>query len=167
MIRFLSLLTYACWAGAVLLLIVDSEGNSGYVVALVLVAIALSLVLGVRAAYHRGRRFVSDARAFMSGDIQHARLVSVAEPSGFFSPSSEVTVELEGADGKIHSFQHDVSVPFPFAWGYRLGKRFNVPLLSDLDPTALMASQLRREGMTLTVSRPTSAEPAAAPPQAP
>ena len=157
MIRLISFLTLACWAGAFLLIVAtDAEENVGYIVALILVAAALSLILAVRGAYHRARGFVTDARAFASGDIQNARLVSVSDPKGILSPSSEVTVELEGADGNVHSFQHDVPVPFPFAWSYRLGKRFNVPILKGLDPTALMATQLRREGMTLTVGRPTS-----------
>ncbi len=164
MIRLLSLLTFACWAGAVLLVVIDAEGKFGYILVLILIAAALSFVLSARAAYHRARGYVSDARAFISGDIQQARLMSVGEPKGWFSPSSEVTVELEGANGNVHSFSHDLPVPFPFAWSYRLGKRFNLPIISSLDPTALMASQLRREGMTLTVSRPT---PASAPTQAP
>jgi hypothetical protein len=81
----------------------------------------------------------------MSGDIQSARLVSVEEPRGIFSPSSEV-------------------IPFPAAWGYRLGKRFNLPLLRSLNPTELMAAELRREGMSVSVGRPSAAaEPAQAP----
>jgi hypothetical protein len=97
-IRALTLLTVACWAGALLLLLTDASGNVGYIVVLILIATALSLFLSARAAYHRARNFVSDARAFLSGDIQQARLVSVGEPKGWFSPASEVTVELEGED---------------------------------------------------------------------
>jgi hypothetical protein len=159
LIRALSLLTVACWAGVVLLLITDASGNAGYVLLLILIAVVLSLFLTARAAYHRARNFVSDARAFISGDIQQARLVSVGEPRGWFTPSSEVTVELEGENGKVHSFSHDVPVAFPFAWSYRLGKRFKLPILRNLDPTAVMASELRREGLKLTVARPVPQAP--------
>lgn len=163
MIRLLSLMAGACWIGAFLLLAND-DASTAPVLVLFLLAAGLSLVLAIRAAYIRARGFVTDARAFMSGDIQSARLVSVEEPRGIFSPSSEVTVELEGEDGNIHSFQHDMPVPFPFAWGYRLGKRFNVPVLSSLNPTALMAAELRREGMSVSVGRPSAAaEPTQAP----
>jgi hypothetical protein len=157
LIRLLSLLTIACWAAALVLLVTDAEANAAIAVVLILVAVFLSSVLAVRSAYHRARSFVEDARSFLSSDIQQARLVSVGEPSGWFSPSSEVTVELEGSDGKVHSFQRDVPVAFPFAWSYRLGKRLKLPILRNLDPTELMASQLRREGMKLTISRPAQA----------
>lgn len=159
--RFITWLSYACWAAALVLLISDAEGNAVFILVAILVTAALSLMLAVRGAYNRARTFVSDARAFSSGDIQHARLVSVGDPRGIFSPSSEVTVELEGEDGNVHSLQHDVPIPFPFAWGYRLGKRFNLPILRSFDPTALMAAELRREGMTLSVSRPTKPVPPA------
>ena len=65
----------------------------------------------------------------ISGDIQHARLVGVGEPKGFFTPEATVMLELEGEDGTVHPFERDVPVPFPMAWSYRLGKRFNLPLM--------------------------------------
>ena len=80
-------------------------------------------------------------------------------PTGWVTPSSEVTVELEGENGNVHSFSHEVPVAFPFAWSYRLGQRFKLPILRNLDPTAVMASELRREGLKLTVSRPESQAP--------
>jgi hypothetical protein len=157
LIRLLTFLSWACWLAALVLIIDDAERNLGYIIVVILIASVISVILGVRAAYLRARGFASDARAFLSGDIQSARLISVSEPKGLFSPSSEVTVELEGEDGKVHNFSHDVPVPFPYAWGYRLGKRFNLPILRSFDPTALMASELRREGLKLTVSRPEAA----------
>jgi hypothetical protein len=163
MIRLLSLLSGACWIGA-FVLIINDEANTGPILVLILIAAVLTLILAIRRIYLRARGFVTDARAFMSGDIQSARLVSVEEPRGIFSPSSEVTVELMGEDGNVHSFQHDMPVPFPAAWGYRLGKRFNLPLLRSLNPTELMAAELRREGMSVSVGRPSAAaEPAQAP----
>ena len=156
MIRLMALLAGACWIGAFALLISD-DTNTGPILILFLLAAGLSLILAIRRVYIRARGFVTDARAFMTGDIQSARLVSVEEPRGIFSPSSEVTVELEGEDGNVHSFQHGMPVPFPFAWGYRLGKRFNLPVLRSLNPTALMAGELRREGMSVSISRPTAA----------
>ena len=89
----------------------------------------------------------------MSGDIQHARLVDVGDPKGIFGPECDVTVELEGEDGTVHTFTRDVPVPFPLAWSYRAGKRFNLPLLrTDLAET--MAFELRREGMDVSARRP-------------
>jgi hypothetical protein len=39
------------------------------------------------------------------------------------------------------------------AWGYRLSKRFKVPLISQANLTELMGIQLRREGMDVSASR--------------
>jgi hypothetical protein len=49
-----------------------------------------------------------------------------------------------------------VPVPFPVAWGYRLGKRFNVPVLRSMNLTEMLSSELRREGMKVTLSRPSA-----------
>ena len=51
----------------------------------------------------------------------------------------------------MHSFQRDVPVPFPMAWSYRLGKR--MPGFRTLDLTSLMATELRRDGLDVDVSR--------------
>lgn len=162
MIRLFSLLTIACWGGAILLLATDAESNAVVAIVLILLAAGLSAILAARSAYLRVKGFADDARGFLSGDIQHVRLVSVGDPSGWFTPAAPVTLEFQGADGEPHLWERDIPVPFPYAWGYRLGKRFNVPGLKQLDPTALLATQLRREGVKLTLSRP-GAAPAQAP----
>ena len=99
------------------------------------------------------RGIVGDARRFVSGDIQQARLVDVGDPSGIFNPESTVVLELEGEDGTSHRFERDVPIPFPVAWSYRLGKRFNLPWVGGSDLGGLMAVELRREGMDVSVGR--------------
>ena len=49
----------------------------------------------------------------------------------------------------MHSFQRDVPVPAPMAWSYRLGKR--IPGFPTIDLTGLMATELRRDGLDVSV----------------
>ena len=118
-----------------------------------LVAFGITTLLGIRRGYHKVRGIVDDARRFVSGDIQQARLVDVGDPSGIFNPESTVVLELEGEDGTRHRFERDVPIPFPVAWSYRLGKRFNLPWVGGSDLGELMAVELRREGMDVSVGR--------------
>jgi hypothetical protein len=156
-VRTLSLASIGCIAAAIALT-VFSDGNTPVVVVLVLVAFAITTLLAIRAGYHKVRGIVSDATTFISGDIQHARLVSVGDPSGIFTPESTLVLELEGEDGTLHNFERDVPVPFPVAWSYRLGKRFNLPLMRSTDLSELMAFELRREGMDVSVGRAAPSE---------
>jgi hypothetical protein len=165
MIRALTLLGTACFFGGIVLLGADSQDNAVIAIALILVSVGISLVLGLRAGYHKARGIVRDAQAFASGDIQHARLVDVGEPKGLFNPESNVVLELEGENGTVHRFDRDVPIPFPMAWSYRLGKRFNLPFLGA-DLGRLMALELRREGMDVDLGRP-EAEPGRAAKQTP
>ena len=105
------------------------EDNTPVVDRPVLAAFGITTLLGIRRGYHKARGIVSDARTLISGDIQHARLVGVGEPKGFFTPEATVMLELEGEDGTVHPFERDVPIPFPMAWSYRIGKRFNLPLM--------------------------------------
>ncbi|MGH2987336.1 MAG: hypothetical protein ACRDLO_11715 [Solirubrobacterales bacterium] len=127
---------------------------------LALLAVWISIVLMVRRGYHAARGIVRDAHAFASGDIQHSRLVDVGDPQGILNPESTVVLELEDENGTVHRFDRDVPVPFPMAWSYRLGKRFNLPFLGT-DLGGLMAFELRREGMDVEVNRGDEARPAA------
>jgi hypothetical protein len=152
MIRLLTLLGVACFAGAILLVSIDAQANATTALVLALIAVGISIVLMVRRGYHAARGIVRDAHAFASGDIQHARLVEVRDPKGILNPESTVVLELEDENGTVHRFDRDVPVPFPMAWSYRLGKRFNLPFLAA-DLGSLMAFELRREGMDVDVSR--------------
>jgi len=152
-VRVLSLLSVACVAGAIALVVLGEDTNTPYVVVLVLFAFGITTLLGLRAAYLKARSIVSDANAFIRGRVQHARLVSVGDPKGIFWPRSALGLELQGEDGKLHAFERDVPVPFFVAWGYRLGRRFNLPGLRSIDLTKLMAFELRREGMSVSVGR--------------
>jgi hypothetical protein len=154
-VRLLSLAGLGCFAAAVVLVAIGDSGNTATIAVLLLTSLGISVVLGIRAAFHKARDVVNDARTFVTGDIQHARLVSVGEPKGWFNPESAVTLELEGADGAVHSFQRDMPVPFPVAWSHRFAKRFNVPG-ANADLSKLMAFELKREGMDVQVGRPFS-----------
>jgi len=152
-VRVLSWLSIACIVTAIALVVFYDGNETPAVAVLLLAGFGITILLGLRAGYHKARGIVSDARAFVSGDIQHARLVSVGDPNGIFWPASKVELQLQGEDGNVHSLQRDVPVPFPVAWSYRLGKRFNLPLMRSTDLTKLMAVELKREGMDVTVGR--------------
>jgi hypothetical protein len=151
-IRVLTLLGIACFAGAVVLVAIDSQENGAIAIALILASIGISILLAIRSAYHKARGIVRDAHAFATGDIQHARLVEVGDPKGILNPESTVVLEFEDDNGTVHRFDRDVPVPWPMAWSYRLGKRFNLPFLGT-DLNSLMAFELRREGLDVDVSR--------------
>ena len=151
MIRFLTLLGSACFVGAVVLALVDTQRYFAATLILVLVSFLIGGALGIRRLFYKVKGVVRDARAFMSGDIQTARLVNVGEPKGLFAPTVALGLELEGEDGTVHSFQRNVPVPWPMAWSWRLGKR--MPGVPVLDLTQLMATELRRDGLDVKVSR--------------
>ena len=153
MIRLLSFLSIACLATAVIILLTSADSDAPIAIVLLLLAFGITTLLGIRRGYHKVRGIVDDARRFVSGDIQEARLVEVGDPSGLFNPESTVVLELEGEDGTRHRFERDVPIPFPVAWSYRLGKRFNVPLVGGTDLSELMAVELRREGMDVSLGR--------------
>jgi hypothetical protein len=157
-IRALSLIGIGCLVAAIALLALGSDGDRPVVVILILVAVAISILFGIRRGYQTLRKVASDAAAFASGDVQQARLVDVGEPRGWFNPQSEIQLELEGEDGNVHSIQRGVPVPFPLAWSYRLGKRFNLPLFARIELTEMMAAELKREGMSVSVARPGAAQ---------
>jgi hypothetical protein len=152
-VRTLSLLSIACIAAAILLVIATGDDNTPIIIVLLLAAFGISGLLGIRAGYHKARNLISDARAFVTGDIQTARLVEVGEPSGWFSPESTVVLELEGSDGVPHRFELDVPIPLPVALSYRFGKRFKVPFVGGNDLREMMAFELRREGLDVSVGR--------------
>ncbi len=156
-VRALALASVACLVAAVALTVFGGA-NTPVIVILILASAGISTLLAIRAGFIKARGIVEDARTFVSGDIQHARLVDVGDPKGIFNPACEVTLELEGADGVAHSFSRGVPVPFPLAWSYRLGKRFNLPLLRT-DLTELMTFELRREGMDVSAGRAVAPEP--------
>jgi hypothetical protein len=158
-IRALSLLSIACIAAAIVLALATGDDNTPIVVVLVLAAVGISILLGIRSGYHKARNLISDARAFVSGDIQTARLVEVGDPKGLFNPESTVVLELEGEDGVKHRFERDVPIPWPVALSYRFGRRFKAPLVGGTDLSEMMAFELRREGLDVEVGR-AATEPA-------
>jgi hypothetical protein len=152
-IRALTLLGAASFIAAIALLIADPGGNAVLAIVLIIASLMISGFLTVRAIYFKAQTVAGDARAFAAGNVQQARLVEIGDPRGFLSPEATITLELEGEDAKRHRIERDVPVPFPLAWGYRLGKRFNLPYLRDADLTDLMAFELRREGLDVDLGR--------------
>jgi hypothetical protein len=152
-IRALTLIGVACFAGAIVLF-ATGDGSAPIGIVLVLIAIGISIVLGIRRGYHAVRNVVGDARRFVSGDLQTARIVDVGDPKGIFNTRVDVQLELEGEDGTVHAFERDVPVPMPVAWSFRLGKRFNLPLVRTTNLAEMMAFEFKREGMDVSVGRP-------------
>jgi hypothetical protein len=159
-VRILSWLSIACIAISVALVVFGEDNNTPVVAVLVLAALGITSLLALRAGYLKARGIVSDASSFISGNVQNARLVSIGDPKGIFWPKSSLHLELEGDDGNVHPFEREVPVPFFMAWTYRLGKRFNLPLMRSTDLSDLMAFQLRREGMSVSVERASAKLPA-------
>ena len=149
MTRILSVVSTACLGLAILLLLVDAERYAVSSVLLLLVAIPIGVLLGVRRGYMKAREIAGAAHAFVTGDVQHARIAEVGEPHGFFNPSANLVLELEGDDGAIHRFDRDVPVPFPLALSYRLGRRLKLPIIGRKPLTEMMAVELRREGLDI------------------
>ena len=156
MIRVLTLVGIACFVAAIALF-ATGDGNAPLGIIPLLIAIGISVFLGIRRAFYMTRDIVRDARAFASGNLQKARIVDVGDPKGIFNPRVNVVLELEGEDGKVHSFDREVPVPFPMAWSYRLGKRFNMPLLRSINLAETMAFEFKREGMDVSVGRSATA----------
>ena len=158
-VRSLSLISIACVAVAIGLVVFGDGENTPVVVVLVLAAAGITTLLGIRAGFLKAKSIVSDAQNFIRGNVQHARLIRVDDPKGIFWPKSAMHLELEAEDGTVHPFEREVPVPFFMAWSYRLGKRWNAPFLGG-DLNELMAFQLRREGMKVSVGRPSAQPPA-------
>lgn len=118
-------------------------------VVLLLISLLIGAALGVRRGYLKVREVAGHAQAFVTGRVQHARIVEVGEPEGFFNPTSRLVLELEGESGPIHRFDREVPVPFPFALSRRLSRRFRVPFLGNQDLSEYMAFELRREGLDI------------------
>ena len=159
-VRALSALSIACIAVAIGLVVFgNDENNTPVVVVLVLAAFGITTLLGIRAGFLKAKSIVSDATNFLRGNVQSARLIQVDDPKGIFWPKSVMHLELEAEDGTTHPFEREVPVPFFMAWSYRLGKRWNAPFLGG-DLSELMVFQLRREGMKVSVGRPSADPPA-------
>jgi hypothetical protein len=150
LIRYITLAGTACFVGAI---VATSLNHDLLGIALGLVSLLIAVGLLFRRLFHAAKDAVNDARAFVSGDVQQARIIEVGDPKGWSNTRSNVVLELEAEDGTRRSFDHDIPVPFFVAWGYRLSKRFKVPLISQANLTELMGIELRREGLDVSLSR--------------
>ena len=68
------------------------------------------------------------------------RVVSVGHPEGWFIPTSTITIEVEGRNGRKERFCPVIPVPFPYAWAWRIAHRLGVPLIRDVEPEKLSFS---------------------------
>jgi hypothetical protein len=150
LIRAITFAGTASFVGAIVAAGADKDLLS---VILGLITLLIAVFLLFRRLFHAARDAVNDARAFVSGDVQQARILEVNDPKGWFNPKSNVVLELEAEDGTRRSFDSDIPVPFFIAWGYRLSRRLKVPLISRANLTELMGIELRREGMNVSVGR--------------
>jgi hypothetical protein len=71
------------------------------------------------------------------GGPRRIKLKGLSEPRGIFVPSSQVRVEVEARDGSRRELESEVPVPWPYAWGYRLARKLNLPVVSRFDPGRL------------------------------
>lgn len=157
MSRALSIVAPVCFVAGFVLL-ADDAGNVVPAVLLMLAALAIGAFLVVRRVLLMVHRIVVDARAFVSGDVQRARLLRIEDPKGIIFTASPAVLELEGEDGAVHRFERDIPIPFFYAWGYRIAAR--LPFLRAIDRDKLrqlVAFELKREGLRVGVSRPTAA----------
>lgn len=78
----------------------------------------------------RIRAAARDIRRVMGkGGPKAVRLAGVDRPAGWFLPTSTMTIEVIGKDGRVERFCPDVPVPFPYAWAWRVARRLGVPLI--------------------------------------
>jgi len=86
----------------------------------------------------RIRAAVRDIRRVMgAGGPRAVRLAGIDHPTGWILPSSTVTIEVEGPDGRVERFCPEVPVPFPWAWAWRIARRLGVPLVRSAEPEHL------------------------------
>jgi hypothetical protein len=151
MIRVLTLAATASLIGSI---VAVSAGEELLAFVLGVLCLLITVVLMFRRLFYSARDAVRDAGAFASGDVQKARIVSVGDPRGWLNPKSTVALELEAADGVTkREFDREIPVPFMLAWGYRLSKRFKLPVVSEHALAEMMSFEFRREGMDVSVSR--------------
>jgi hypothetical protein len=73
-------------------------------------------------------------RVLSGGGPKVMRLTGVTQPEGVIFPTSAVCLEVEARDRTVVRFAPEIPVPCPYAWGYRLGRRLELPLVSAVDP---------------------------------
>lgn len=150
MVRALSVFaTLSLLGGFALAIYASGSGRFGGI-ALILLAFGIGGLLAARRLYLRVREIVAAVRTFVTGDVRHARIVEVGEPKGFFSPTAETLLEVEGDGGHVHRIDVEMPVPFPAAFGYRLGRRLKLPIIGRRPLSELMALELKREGLKLS-----------------
>jgi hypothetical protein len=75
------------------------------------------------------------ARSALSGGGPRAvRVTGVGAPEGLILPTSTVSLEVHRKNGTVARFTPEVPVPWPYAWGYRLGRWLGLPVVSDVEP---------------------------------
>lgn len=78
------------------------------------------------------------------GGPARIRVARVGEPQGIIVPTAEVEIQVQARDGTVTEYTAALPVPWPYAWGWRLARRLNLPIVRSLDP----------EGIRFTVGVP-------------
>jgi hypothetical protein len=72
-------------------------------------------------------------RLLAGGRPNAVRVTGADRPEGVIFPTSSVSVEVEARDGTVTRLTPELPVPWPYAWGYRLARRLELPLVSAFD----------------------------------
>ena len=62
------------------------------------------------------------------------RVTGITSPTGWLIPASQVLLEVKGRDGSITRFAPAFPIPWAWAWGYRVARALDVPIVRGLDP---------------------------------
>lgn len=68
------------------------------------------------------------------------RLNGVEKPEGNLAPTATAHFEVETNDGGVVRMDPVFPVPLPYALGYRLARRFGVPIVRSAEPENLRLS---------------------------
>lgn len=91
------------------------------------------------------RDAVADARRVADGGgPRGVHLRGIGRPEGCFLPSSTISLEVVARNGARTSFEPELPVPLPVAYGYRIARRLGVPVLAEIDPQQLKLGLGRR-----------------------
>jgi hypothetical protein len=68
------------------------------------------------------------------GGPRRIKLIDLTEPKGLLVGTSMATFEVEAVDGSVETIETPIPIPFLYSWGYRIGRKLHLPILSRFDP---------------------------------
>lgn len=105
----------------------------------------------IRAAF-RNLRSVRE-----KGGPRRVRLERLGRPEGWIFPTSEASIAIETRSGEHVRVTPELPVPWPYAWGYRIARRLNLPLAGSVDPEDVRVSLPIPEFIARRLTRATDA----------